>query len=95
MSDDTVSCLKAWVIPILAWIVFLFAVIPQAVQAIAALLDELIYLSGAQFIAGAKVLEPRAARVGKKHVEEQKAHGDADFVKAADAVRRMAGRPEL
>ena len=95
LSDDIVSFLKAWGIPILAWIVFLFVVIPQAIQAIAALLDELIYLSGAQFIAGAKVLEPSAARASRKHVEEQKAHGDADFVKAADAVRRMAGRPEL
>jgi hypothetical protein len=95
LTVDIISFLKAWGIPILVWIVFLFVVIPLAVQAIAALLDELIYRLGAQFIAGAKVLEPRAARVGLKHVEEQMAHGDADFVKATDAVRRMTGRPEL
>lgn len=96
LSDDTVAFLNAWnVLPILAWVVFLFVVIPQTVGFIAALLDELIYRLGAQFIAGAKVLDPSALRLGKKYVETQKVHGDADFVTAAEAVRRMAGRPEL
>jgi hypothetical protein len=76
-------------------LVFLFVVIPMMVAVIAALLDELVYRSGAQYIAGAKVLEPGAWRLGRHNVEEQKAHGDADFATAAEAVRRMAGRPEL
>lgn len=96
LPTGVIDFLNAWaVLPILTWAVFLFVVIPKTVEAIHALLDEVIYQSGAQFITGSKVLEPRAARVGRKHVEEQKAHGDADFVKATDAVRRMAGRPEL
>ena len=67
----------------------------MTVGVIAALLDELVYRSGAQYITGAKVLEPGAWRLSRQNVEEQKAHGDADFVTAAEAVRRMAGRPEL
>ena len=96
LSDNTVTFLNTWaVLPIVAWLIFLFAVIPQSVEAIAALLDELVYRSGAQFIAGAKVLDPSAARLGRKQVEEQKVHGDADFVTAAEAVRRMAGQRDL
>jgi hypothetical protein len=67
----------------------------MTVAVIAALLDELVYRSGAQYITGAKVLEPGAWRLSRQNVEEQKAHGDADFATAAEAVRRMAGRPEL
>ena len=63
----------------------------MTVGVIAALLDELVYRSGAQFIAGAKVLEPGAWRISRQNVEDQKAHGDADFVPAAEAVRRMFG----
>jgi hypothetical protein len=77
-----------WVLPICILLVFFFLVIPKTVGVIAALLDELVYRSGAQFIAGAKVLEPGAWRLGRQNVEEQKAHGDADFVTAEDAVRR-------
>ena len=66
--------------------------IPKTVAAIAALLDELVYRSGAQFVAGAKVLEPGAWRLGRQNVEQQKAHGNANFVTAAEAVRRMFGR---
>src|ERR1017187_1644840 len=76
-------------------IVFLFFVIPKTVEVIAALLDELVYRSGAQFIAGAKVLDPGASRLDRRDAEDQHAHGDADFVTAAEAVRRMAGQPEL
>ena len=95
-SAETVTFLNTWaVLPILTWLVFLFVVIPQTVAVIAALIDELVYLSGAQFIAGAKVLEPSAARLSREHVENQNAHGDADFVSSTEAVRRMAGRPEL
>jgi hypothetical protein len=41
------------------------------------------------------VLEPGAARLGREHVENQKAHGDADFATAEEAVRRMfeSGKP--
>ena len=96
LSGETVTFLVTWnVLPILTWLVFLVAVIPLTVGAIAALIDELVYLSGAQFIAGAKVLDPSAARLGREHVENQNAHGDADFVTSTEAVRRMAGRPEL
>ena len=93
------SLLPVWaVIFLLNWavlLVFLFVVIPMTVGVIAALLDELAYRSGAQYITGAKVLDPSASRLGREHVEKQKAHGDADFVTSAEAVRRMAGRPEL
>ena len=96
LSAETVTFLNTWaVVPILTWLVFLFVVIPQTVGVIAALIDELVYLSGAQFIAGAKVLDPSAARLGREHVEDQNAHGDADFVTAAEAVRRMAGHRDL
>jgi hypothetical protein len=96
LSFGVVSFLSRWaILPILTWIVFLFFVIPKTVEVIAALLDELVYRSGAQFIAGAKVLDPGASRLGRKDVEDQNAHGDADFVTAAEAVRRMAGQPEL
>jgi len=80
-----------WVLPLCILLVYFFVVIPQTVGVIAALLDELIYRSGAQFVAGAKVLEPGAWRLGRQNVEEQKAHGDAEFVAAAEAVRRMFG----
>jgi hypothetical protein len=93
------SVLPAWaVIFLVKWgvpLVFFFVVIPMTVAVIAALVDELVYRSGAQYITGAKVLEPGAWHLSRQNVEEQKAHGDADFVTAAEAVRRMAGRPEL
>ena len=96
LSAGVASFLSRWaVLPMLTWIVFLFVVIPKTVEVIAGLLDELVYRSGAQFIAGAKVLDPGASRLGRKDVEDQNAHGDADFVTAAEAVRRMAGQPEL
>jgi hypothetical protein len=94
LSAGFVSFLQS-VLPISVLLVFFFVVIPMTVGVIAALLDELIYRSGAQFVAGAKLLEPGASRVSRQNVEEQKAHGDADFATAAEAVRRMAGRPEL
>lgn len=78
-----------WALPLCVLLVFFFVAIPKSVAAIAALLDELIYLSGAQFVAGAKVLEPGAWRLSRQNVEQQKAHGDADFVTAEEAVRRM------
>ena len=76
-----------WAVPL----VFFFVVIPMTVAVIAALVDELVYRSGAQYITGAKVLEPGAWRLSRQNVEDQKAHGDADFVTAAEAVRRMFG----
>ena len=79
------------VLPTSIVLVFFFVVIPQSVGVIAALLDELVYRSGAQFVAGAKVLEPGAGRLSQRNVEQQKAHGDADFVTAEEAVRRMFG----
>lgn len=89
------SLLPAWaVIFLVKWavpLVFFFVVIPMTVAVIAALVDELVYRSGAQYISGAKVLEPGAWRLSRQNVEEQKAHGDADFVTAAEAVRRMFG----
>ncbi len=95
LPGDTLTILNTWaVLPVFAWLVFLFAVIPMSVAAIAALLDELVYCSGAQFIAGAKVLDPSAPRFGRKHVEDQKVHGDANFVNAAEAVRRMTGQQD-
>jgi hypothetical protein len=88
LSAGFVSFLQT-VLPISVLLVFFFVVIPQTVGVISALLDELVYRSGAQFIAGAKVLEPGAWRLGRQNVEQQKAHGDADFVTAEEAVRRM------
>ena len=86
-----VTFLQDWrALAIFVWLVFFFVVIPQTVGVIAALVDELVYRSGAQYVAGAKVLEPGAWRLGRQNVEEQKAHGDADFETAEDAVRRMA-----
>jgi hypothetical protein len=88
ISAGFVSFLQM-VLPICISLVFFFLVIPKTVGVIAALLDELVYRSGAQFIAGAKLLEPGAWRLGRQNVEERKAHGTADFVTAEDAVRRM------
>ncbi len=72
-------------------LVFFFVVIPRTVGVIAALLDELLYRSGAQYVTGAKVLDLRAVRPSRAEVETQKVHGDADFVTAAEAVRDMLG----
>jgi hypothetical protein len=89
------SVLPAWaVIFLVKWavpLVFFFVVIPMTVAVIAALVDELVYRSGAQYITGAKVLEPGAWRLSRQNVEEQKAHGDARFETAEEAVRRMFG----
>jgi len=89
------SLLPVWAVTfLLNWavlLVYFFVVIPMTVGVIAALLDELVYRSGAQYITGAKVLEPGASRLGREHVENQKAHGDADFATAEEAVRRMFG----
>jgi hypothetical protein len=91
-----VSFMRDWdVLAIVAWLILLFAVIPKTAAACAALLDELIYRAGAQFIPGAKVLDPRPVPLGRHDVEAQNAHGDADFVTPTEAVRRMAGQPEL
>ena len=90
LSSGFVGLLQS-VLPIFIWLAFFFVVIPMTVWVIAVLLDELIYRSGAQFITGAKVLEPGAWRLTRQNVEEQKVHGDADFVAAAEAVRRMFG----
>ncbi len=79
------------VLPTFILLVFFFVVIPMTVGVVSALLDELVYRSGAQYVAGAKVLEPGAWRLTRQNVEEQKAHGDADFVAAEEAVRRMFG----
>ncbi len=93
------SVLPVWAVTfLLNWgvlLVFLFVAIPMTVAVIAALLDELVYRSGAQYITGAKVVEQGAPRLGRQNVEDQKAHGDAEFVTATEAVRRMAARPEL
>ena len=76
-----------WALPL----VFFFVAIPMTVAVIAALVDELVYRSGAQYITGAKVLEPGAWRLSRQNVEQQMAHGDAGFAGAAEAVRRMFG----
>jgi hypothetical protein len=88
LSAEFVSFLQT-VLPISVLLVFFFVVIPQTVGVISALLDEMVYRSGAQFVRGAKVLEPGAWRLGQQNVEQQKAHGDADFVAAEEAVWRM------
>jgi hypothetical protein len=89
------SVLPAWAVLFLVnWalpLVFFFVAIPMTVAVIAALADELVYRSGAQYVTGAKVLEPGAWRVGRQSVEDQKAHGDAEFETAEEAVRRMFG----
>ena len=93
------SALPAWVVLFLVnWalpLVFFFVAIPMTVAVIAALADELVYRWGGQYITGAKVLEPGAWRVGRQSVEDQKAHGDAQFETAEEAVRRMfrPGKP--
>jgi hypothetical protein len=95
LSDDVVTFLQQWdALAILAWLLFLFAVIPSTAELLAALADELVYRSGAQFIPGAKVTGARPVPLGRQHVEAQNAHGDADFVSAAEAIRRMTGQPE-
>ena len=90
------TLLPAWVVLFLVnWalpLVFFFVVIPMTVAVVAALADELVYRWGAQYVTGAKVLEPGAWRVGRQSVEDQKAHGDAEFETAEEAVRRMFGR---
>jgi hypothetical protein len=88
LSAGFVSFLQT-VLPISVLLVFFFVVIPQTVGVISTLLDELVYRSGAQFVTGAKVLEPGAWRLSRQNVEQQKVHGPADFVTAEEAVRRM------
>jgi hypothetical protein len=95
LSDDVVTFLQQWdALAILAWLLFLFAVIPSTAELIAALADELAYRSGAQFIPGAKVTGARPVPLGRQDVEAQNAHGDADFVSAAEAIRRMTGQSD-
>jgi hypothetical protein len=95
LPDNVVGPLTDWdALGILAWLLFLFAVIPNTVKLLAALADELAYRSGAQFITGAKVTGTRAVPLGRQHVETQNAHGDADFVSAAEAIRRMTGQSD-
>jgi hypothetical protein len=95
LSPDIVATLNQWdALSLLSWLLFLFFVIPKAAGLIAALADELVYRSGAQFIPGAKVLGSRPVPLGRKQVETQKAHGNADFETAAEAIRRMAGQSE-
>lgn len=95
LPDDAVSFLHTSpTLLILVWLVFLFGVIPCTAGLLAALADELVYRSGAQFISGAKVLGARPVPLGRQHVEAQNAHGDADFVSAAEAIRRMTGQSE-
>jgi len=90
-----VADLQGWdALNILSWLLFLFAVIPRTAELVAALADELVYRSGAQFIPGAKVTGARPVPLGRQHVEAQNAHGDADFVSAAEAIRRMTGQSE-
>jgi hypothetical protein len=87
LPDNAVSFLNTSpALTIFGWLVFLFAVIPSTAGLIAALADELVYRSGAQFIAGAKVVGPRPVPLGRQYVEAQNAHGDADFVSAAEAI---------
>ena len=90
LSAEFVSFLQT-VLPISVLLVFFFVVIPQTVGVMSALLDELVYRSGAQFVTGAKVLEPGAWQLGRQNVEREQrtAHVDADFVAAEEAVRRM------
>ncbi len=71
--------------------VFLFAVIPLTVGAIAALFDELVYQTGAQFVTGAKVVDPHIHPAGLGDVKAQNAHGEADYLTAEEAVKRMGG----
>jgi len=95
LSPDIVATLNQWdALSLLSWLLFLFFVIPKAAGLIAALADELVYRSGAQFIPGAKVLGSRPVPLGRQQVETQKAHGNADFETAAEAIRRMAGQSE-
>lgn len=95
LPDDAVSFLNTSpALLIFTWLVFLFGVIPSSAGLVAALAGELVYRSGAQFIPGAKVLGTRPVPLGRQHVETQNAHGDADFVSAAEAIRRMTGQPE-
>jgi hypothetical protein len=95
LSDDVVAFLQQWdALAVLAWLLFLFAVIPSTAELLAALVDELVYRSGAQFIPGAKVTGTRPVPLGRQHVEAQNAHGDADFVSASEAIRRMTGQSE-
>ena len=49
-------------------------------------IKELAYLAGAQFIPGAKVLEPDVPRSGKEAVRDQKAYGDANVATEAEAL---------
>jgi hypothetical protein len=93
LPPDIAASLTQWdVLPILTGLLFLFAVIPNAAGLVVALADELVYRAGAQFIPGAKVLGSRPVRVGRQEVEAQKAHGNADFETAAEAIRRMTGQ---
>jgi hypothetical protein len=90
---EVVAFFGKWNVPtIAAWLFLLFAAIPKSVAAIAALIDELLYRAGAQFISGAKVIDTKPTPLGRGDVDNQKAHGDADFVPAAEAVSRMGGR---
>ncbi|HEY5225346.1 MAG TPA: hypothetical protein VIJ06_01010 [Methylovirgula sp.] len=95
MRPETANFLAYWEAPIFDWVMFLLAVVPNSADLAAAVAEELAYRSGAQFIPGAKVLGTRPTPISRKHIETQKAHGDASFVPAAEAVRRMAGPPQL
>jgi hypothetical protein len=89
----TVAFFGKWNVPaLIGWLILLFAAIPKTVASIAALLDELFYRAGFQFVTGAKVIDPRPTPLGRGAVDNQKVHGDADFESADQAVWRMSGK---
>ena len=73
------------------WLWFFFGIVPKAVPVALVVLDELIYRSGAQFIPGAKVLDPVRPPRTLESIHDQRVHGAADFVPADDAANRMSG----
>jgi hypothetical protein len=73
-------------------VIFCFAMW-QCVPAFAvALLDYRIYRSGAQFINGARVLDPYIREVTLETLQEQMTQGDADFVPWVLATRALSRR---
>jgi hypothetical protein len=87
-----VTFLRDWkAVGVVEWLWFFFCIVPGAVALGLLAVDELTYRAGAQFVPGAKVLDPPRPPRTLESVHAQKFHGAADFVPADDAADHMSG----
>ncbi len=88
---DVEAFLTKWdAVAIAQWFWFYLLVVPPLVGVALTIFESFVYATGAQYIPGAKLVDPPISEKTLETIREERAHGGADFVASDAAAQQLS-----